>query len=65
MSAPVLTNEPARDGFLRDADAYRRELVARCYRMIGSVHEGGISVFMDPAVVAMFGFPATPPTASG
>jgi RNA polymerase sigma-70 factor (ECF subfamily) len=38
MSTPVLT-EPARDDFLREADAYRRDLVALCYRMVGSVHE--------------------------
>jgi RNA polymerase sigma-70 factor (ECF subfamily) len=28
-----------RDGFLSEADAYRRELIAHCYRMVGSVHE--------------------------
>ncbi|MDT4906838.1 MAG: polymerase sigma-70 factor, subfamily [Pseudonocardiales bacterium] len=30
---------PDRDEFLRDAAAYRRELLAHCYRMVGSVHE--------------------------
>ncbi|MDT4978967.1 MAG: polymerase sigma-70 factor, subfamily [Pseudonocardiales bacterium] len=30
---------PDRDEFLRDAEAHRRELLAHCYRMVGSVHE--------------------------
>jgi RNA polymerase sigma-70 factor, ECF subfamily len=30
---------PDRDEFLRRADSYRRELVAHCYKMVGSVHE--------------------------
>ncbi len=38
MPAPVLT-EFAQDDFVRDAAAYRRELVAHCYRMVGSVDE--------------------------
>jgi RNA polymerase sigma-70 factor (ECF subfamily) len=31
--------ELSRDEFLRDAQTYRRELVAHCYKMVGSVHD--------------------------
>ncbi|MDR8407382.1 RNA polymerase subunit sigma-70 [Nonomuraea sp. 3-1Str] len=38
MSATVLTGA-TRDEFLREADAYRGELIAHCYQLVGSVHE--------------------------
>ncbi|MCW2540947.1 MAG: polymerase sigma factor [Frankiales bacterium] len=38
MHASADTKLP-RDEFLSDAQLYRRELVAHCYRMIGSVHD--------------------------
>ena len=28
-----------RDGFLQDTEQYRRELIAHCYKMVGSLHE--------------------------
>ncbi|MQY28875.1 sigma-70 family RNA polymerase sigma factor [Nocardia aurantia] len=36
---PTTSGDTDRDEFLRDAEKHRRELIAHCYRMTGSLHE--------------------------
>lgn len=39
QQAPPGTQQQASEEFLSEADAYRRELYAHCYRMLGSAHD--------------------------